>query len=68
MVDVTESINVDGVDEDGNLFYGDHSSEGGHVSRYQCLTCGEPIVADNGLSRPQNPEALVAWLSEHNML
>ena len=67
-VDVTESFNIDGIDSKGNIDYGDHSSEGGHVSHYQCLLCGEPIASDDGLSRPQSPEELVEWLREHNMI
>jgi len=48
MVNVTESIAIEGVDEDGYVIYGNSSNDGGEIDRYQCLKCGEVVLDEQG--------------------
>ena len=43
MVNVSQSTAIEGLDEDGLLVYGNGSTEGGEIDRFQCLECGEVV-------------------------
>ena len=62
MVNVTQSTAVEGVDEDGLLVYGNGSTEGGEIDRFQCLECGDVIKNEHG-DTITSMEALAEWLT-----
>ena len=61
LVNVTQSTAIEGVDGDGLLVYGNSSTEGGEVDRFQCLGCGDVIKDGHGMAIV-SPENLVAWI------
>lgn len=61
LVNVTRTTAVEGVDGDGLLVYGDSSTEGGEIDRFQCRGCGD-VVRDGRGSDIASMEALVYWL------
>lgn len=78
MRNVTQSSTITDA-EDGILDYGNISTDGGEVDRYQCVHCGHVIhgCEDKTLTLAQmqsvggvidDPDELVSWLKEHGML
>jgi len=43
MVNVTQTTEIVGVDEDGLLMYGKSDTDGGKISCFQCKKCGKVI-------------------------
>jgi len=48
MENVTVLSEVDYVDSQGFVDYGEQSNENGDVSHFQCVTCGKPILCEDG--------------------
>ena len=61
LVNVCQSTAIEGVDEDGLLIYGNSSTEGGEIDRFQCLSCGGVINDEYGMTIT-SPENLAAWI------
>lgn len=59
MVNVTQTTEITGVDEDGLLMYGKSDTEGGKISCFQCKKCGKVIRDKN-----DKPIALLKELAE----
>ena len=65
MINVTQSSVIASV-EDGCLEYGNISSDGGEVDRYQCVKCGEVIKDGRGMAIT-DPEKLEKWLKKNKI-
>jgi predicted nucleic-acid-binding Zn-ribbon protein len=63
-VNVTQSTEITGVDEDGLLIYGNSSTEGGELDHFQCQKCGMVIKGKQGTISTLN--GLADWLKELN--
>ena len=66
IVNVTQSSEIAGVDENDLLFYRDTSTDGGDLDRFQCAECGEVIKGVTG-RKVSSMNGLVAWLKEKGM-
>ena len=68
MTDVVQSSSIVGIEEDcGEVVYGNSSSDGGELARYQCMECGD-IIKDKQGQTITDPKALIAWLRKNKML
>lgn len=61
MTNVTQSTEIVGVDEDDLLIYGNATTDGGELDRFQCGKCGAVIKGVSSM------DGLVAWLKEEGM-
>ena len=61
LINVTQSTAIEGVDEDGLLIYGNSSTEGGEIDRFQCLECGDVIKDEHGMTIT-SLNKLSAWI------
>ena len=61
LANVTQTTAIEGVDEDGLLVYGNSSTEGGEIDRFQCLECNEVIRDEHGL-KIVSMDALADWM------
>jgi len=47
MINVTVISEINSVDKDGDIDYGDQSNHDGEVSHYQCTGCGRPLPVED---------------------
>lgn len=50
--------------EDGEVIYGEQSSDSGMLERYQCVNCGYTLTDEEG-DTIQSEEDLIDWLKKH---
>jgi hypothetical protein len=62
MVNVTQTTEITGVEEDGLLMYGKGDTDGGKISCFQCKKCGK-VIRDKG----DKPITLLKELAEFIM-
>lgn len=64
MVEVTQSSSISAIEDDNGvvfLDYGNSSTDGGEVERYQCMDCSYILVDEEG-NNINDPDALAEWL------
>jgi hypothetical protein len=59
MTGVTVISEINSVDEDGDIDYGEQTNEDGEVSHYQCTGCGRPLPVENVHVADSLPECLM---------
>ena len=64
MGNCTVSSAIKEICSDGDIEYGDQSTEYGEVDRYQCLECGFVLKDENG-NKIDGVEKLVEWLNNN---
>src|ERR1039457_588781 len=66
IVNITQTSEIAGVDENDLLFYRDTSTDGGRLDRFQCSECGSVIKGVNG-KKVSSMDGLVEWLKKRKM-